>query len=163
MKMLIKRSYCIIFKNTMKCLIIPDKFKGSLTSAEVSNAIVRGLELTQISPLETIVIPASDGGDGFLDLVQQFKKVIRKDILSLNALQQPIESYYLIDERSKTAYVELANTVGLAHISSELLDMEGSSTKGVGIQILDALTSGVKPPFSASSKPRRPNCTATSV
>ena len=144
MKTLIKRSYCIIFKNTMKCLIIPDKFKGSLTAAEVSNAIVRGLQLTQISPLETIVIPASDGGDGFLDLVQLFKKVRRKDILSLNALQQPIESYYLIDESSKTAYVELANTVGLAHISSELLDMEGSSTKGVGIQILDALTSGVK-------------------
>jgi len=128
----------------MKCLIIPDKFKGSLTAAEVSNTIVNGLQLAQISPLETVVIPASDGGDGFLDLVQTFKNVKRKEILSLNALQQPIESYYLIDESSKTAYVELANTVGLAHIPSELLNMEGSSTKGVGIQILDALNSGVK-------------------
>ena len=47
----------------MKILIAPDKFKGSLTADEVTEAISAGI--ASVDPaLVTIPFPLADGGDG---------------------------------------------------------------------------------------------------
>ena len=48
----------------MKVLIVPDKFKGTLTALAASEAIARGWKRAR--PHDTIkLLPMSDGGDGF--------------------------------------------------------------------------------------------------
>ena len=49
----------------MRLLLIPDKFKGSLTAEEVRAAISDGVRAV-FPEADTIGFPASDGGDGFL-------------------------------------------------------------------------------------------------
>jgi Glycerate kinase family len=44
-------------------LLAPDKFKGSLTAAEVAEALAAGM--AEVLPqLETAMLPVADGGDG---------------------------------------------------------------------------------------------------
>ena len=51
----------------MRIVIAPDKFKGSLSSLEVCDALVRGIQ-----PLDNEIIlssfPMADGGDGYFVL-----------------------------------------------------------------------------------------------
>jgi glycerate kinase len=49
---------------TRRVLIVPDKFKGSLSAHEAAGAIARGWAAA--CPEDTLVLlPMSDGGDGF--------------------------------------------------------------------------------------------------
>ena len=50
----------------MKIVVAPDKFKGSLTAAEVAAAIAAGLRAGGPAP-EVVTMPVADGGDGTLD------------------------------------------------------------------------------------------------
>ena len=46
-------------------LIASDKFKGSLTAAEVAAAVAAGLRAAR-PDLEVVIVPVADGGDGTL-------------------------------------------------------------------------------------------------
>src|SRR5580698_10563565 len=48
----------------LRILIVPDKFKGTLTAHAAAGAIARGWHAAR--PLDTLdLLPMSDGGDGF--------------------------------------------------------------------------------------------------
>ena len=84
-------------------LIIPDKFKGSIDAIQVSKAIKNGLAKVYGTEFTSITIPASDGGDGFLDTIFNFKPMEKVSVRSVNAFQVPIDSYYLLDTETNTA------------------------------------------------------------
>ena len=46
-------------------LVAPDKFKGTLTAAEVAAAVAAGL-LRERPDLDVVTVPVADGGDGTL-------------------------------------------------------------------------------------------------
>ena len=46
-----------------RVVLAPDKFKGSLTAAEVAEALAAGM-VDVLPQLETILLPVADGGDG---------------------------------------------------------------------------------------------------
>lgn len=48
---------------TTRVVLAPDKFKGSLTAAEVAEALSAGM-LDVVPGLETVMLPVADGGDG---------------------------------------------------------------------------------------------------
>ena len=48
---------------TTRVVLAPDKFKGSLTAAEVAKALAAGMQ-DVLPGLETIMLPVADGGDG---------------------------------------------------------------------------------------------------
>jgi len=48
-------------------LVAPDKFKGSLTAAEVAGHIAAGLRRAAGGGLTIACVPVADGGDGTLD------------------------------------------------------------------------------------------------
>ena len=57
-----------------RILIAPDSFKGSLSAAEVAEAIAKGFQ--KRGGFETYCIPIADGGEGTLDaLVPREKQV----------------------------------------------------------------------------------------
>ena len=51
----------------MHVLVAPDKFKGSLTAAEVAGHIAAGLRRVAGDGVAIACVPVADGGDGTLD------------------------------------------------------------------------------------------------
>ncbi|MCY4562772.1 MAG: glycerate kinase [Flavobacteriaceae bacterium] len=127
----------------MKYLLLPDKFKNSLTSQEVIDTLRRGIQNVDTRPIIKSV-QVSDGGDGFLEAIYATGDYLWEQLESVNAYGHPIPSAYLSDIENASAYIELANTCGYAPLGNESLDITKSSTQGLGIQIRDALNKGFK-------------------
>lgn len=127
----------------MKLLLIPDKFKGSLTSEEVSKAFMAGVEKAGVK-FTSHYIKASDGGDGFMAAVAHYKACISVEVISENPLGNPIQSYYLYNQESNSAYIELANASGMELLSPEQRNPMLTSTFGTGLQIRDAVEKGIR-------------------
>lgn len=127
----------------MKVLLIPDKFKGSVTADDVITALSQGI-LNAKPETEIFKVMASDGGDGFLDAVQHYMSVDRIEVETIDPLGRPIRAYYLYNESNSTAYVELAKASGIELLSNAELNVMETSTIGTGIQIKDAIKRGSK-------------------
>ena len=130
----------------MKLLLIPDKFKGSLTSEEVSKAFIAGVEKAGVE-FTSHYIKASDGGDGFMNAVAHYKPCVSVQVISENPIGKPIQSYYLYSQESNSAFVELANASGMELLTPEERNPMLTSTFGTGLQIKDAVQKGIKNVF----------------
>lgn len=126
----------------MKVLLIPDKFKGSLTAKQVVKAIQAGLQ-NAVPRAEVHAVLASDGGDGFLNAISQSKRCTVQNIETVNPLGKHISADYLLDTAQKSAYIELAKTSGLELLQEEERNAMDTSTFGTGLQIQHAIESGV--------------------
>lgn len=128
----------------MNVLIIPDKFKGSLTAAEAIEAIRLGL-CDADARIQTHSIKASDGGDGFLDAVCASRDSIRRvPVESVDPLGRPIEAAYGFDEASRTAYIEMAKASGMECLTPGERNPMLTSTDGTGRLIRDAIRRGAE-------------------
>ncbi|WP_430907853.1 glycerate kinase [Maribacter sp. 2-571] len=128
---------------SIRFLLAPDKFKGSLTAMEVVSAVARGLK-TSHGELEVHTISASDGGDGFLTAIAEQLTVERIGTKTVDPLGRTIDTYYLWHAAHKTAYIELANSAGLELLSDTEKSALTTTTKGTGEQIKHALTEGAE-------------------
>ena len=54
----------------LKVLVAPDKFKGTLTAAQAAEAIAQGWKQARPQD-ELVLLPISDGGDGFGEIVSR--------------------------------------------------------------------------------------------
>ena len=98
---------------TRRILIVPDKFKGSLSALEAAGAIARGWAAA--CPDDTLaLLPMSDGGDGFgpvmagaLGLEEQLVEVV-------DAACQARPAAWWFDSEFGQAVVETAQSNGLA-------------------------------------------------
>jgi len=125
----------------MKVLLIPDKFKGSLSAHEVIASITRGVR--KVHPQASInSIVASDGGDGFLDSILENVncEVVKCD--SVDPLGRAIETEYLYNNIDNSAFIELAKASGVALLKASEQDVMQSSTLGTGLLIKDAILKG---------------------
>ncbi len=131
----------------MNILVVPDKFKDSLSAKEVITAITIGIQKHNIDH-NIFSILASDGGDGFLDaLLQVYPTLQTINTKTVNAVGNPIISKYLFDQQNKVAYIELAQSSGLASLASDERDCKITSTFGTGLQIKHAIDKGAKKVF----------------
>jgi glycerate kinase len=119
-------------------VLAPDKFKGSLTAAEVAEALAAGL-VEVLPQLETILLPVADGGDGTVAaaLSAGFDKII---VDAVGPTGEPVRAPYAL--HGDRALVELAAVVGLGMLPNGELDPLGSSTYGLGLVIADAIRRG---------------------
>lgn len=125
----------------MRILIAPDKFKGSLSAMEVCNAIEDGIK--KANPLiETLKHPLADGGEGTLDILQNYFKLETITIQVMNPLFKEIQATYKVSEN--TAYIEMANASGLQLLEENEKNCYYTSTFGTGQLILDAIQKGYK-------------------
>lgn len=122
----------------MKILLIPDSFKGSLSSARLC-AIMKKAALDVMPDAQVTSIPAADGGEGTLD-------VIRNSIGGSFVVHsvtgpcgQPVSARYL--SAGDTAYVELAEAAGLQHRLPGF-SAANTTTFGAGLLIGEALNAG---------------------
>ncbi|MFD0798946.1 glycerate kinase [Maribacter chungangensis] len=127
----------------MKFLLIPDKFKGSLTSEEVARAVQLGIE--KVQPRAAFhSIKASDGGDGFLNAIARYKPYIGIQTVGEDPLGRARLCSYLYNQEESAAYIELANASGLELLSVKERDPMITSTYGTGLQIKDAIEKGAR-------------------
>jgi glycerate 2-kinase len=105
----------------VRILIAPDKFKGSLTAAEVAANLASGLSADHV----VTQLPLADGGDGSIDA----------------AVAGGFARHADVAFDGQTLVVEIANTCGIALLRGEL-DPLGSSTHLLGQALVDALPLG---------------------
>ena len=123
---------------TTRVVLAPDKFTGSLTAAEVAEALSAGM-LDVVPGLETIMLPVADGGDGTVAaaLSAGFDKIM---VDAVGPTGEQVRASYALN--GDLAVVELAAVVGLSMLPGGQFDPLGSSTYGLGLVIADAIRRG---------------------
>jgi len=127
----------------MKVVIAPDKFKGSLSAAEVCIAIERGLK--RINPsIKIISVPMADGGEGTCELLTTHSKGTIVTCSISNPLFRKINTSYGISGDGSTAFIEMASASGLQLLKPEERNPLNTTTYGTGELIAHAIKQGVK-------------------
>ena len=121
----------------MKVLAIIDKFKGTISSKSLGK-ITKDVLTSKNHNVDYYSI--SDGGDGFLESINQNKNLKRKYVYVLDALSNKRKVSYLID--NEKAYIEVAKIIGKN--KDNKLDIYNATTYGVGQVILHAINNKAK-------------------
>jgi len=120
-------------------LIAADKFKGSLTAAEVAAAIGSGLH--RVRPeVPVVVVPVADGGDGTLAaaVAAGYQQV---PVTATGPTGEPVATGYV--RHGDVAVVELADVSGLGCLPDGLAPLRATS-RGTGEVIAAALDEGCR-------------------
>ncbi|MGN9839532.1 glycerate kinase [Nonomuraea sp. H19] len=117
-------------------LVAPDKFKGSLTAAEVARRVSAGLGVP------TVELPVADGGDGTVDAAVAcgFDRVT---IEVTGPTGERIPASYAWQPAAGTAVVELAEASGLRRLPGDHEPLTATSY-GTGELVADAVRRGAK-------------------
>ncbi|MFI7634767.1 glycerate kinase [Nonomuraea sp. NPDC049400] len=117
-------------------LVAPDKFKGSLTAAEVASRVSAGLGVP------TVELPVADGGDGTVDaaVAGGFGRVT---IEVTGPTGERIPASYAWQDTDATAVVELSEASGLRRLPGGHEPLTATSY-GSGELIADAVRRGAK-------------------
>lgn len=127
----------------MKIVIAPDKFKGSLSGPEFCDAVAEGIK--KIIPEVNIVkMPLADGGDGTAEIVGHYLKGERISVVASDPLFRASKCTYLYDNKSLTAYIEMAGISGLQLLNSKERNCMHTTSLGTGELLADALKIGAK-------------------
>lgn len=121
-------------------LIAPDKFKGSLSATEAAAAIAAGIRA--VDPEARLdLCPIADGGEGFLAAVETALGGRRVRCRAVDALERDIDSQYVVVEHGgeRAAVLEMSETAGLGRLGRDERDPLRATTRGVGMQIADAV------------------------
>lgn len=126
---------------TRRVLIVPDKFKGSLSAHEAAGAIARGWAAA--CPDDTLVLlPMSDGGDGFGPVMAGALGFEERLVEVVNAAGQATPATWWLDSESSQAVVETAQSNGLALLPRGQFHPFDLDTRGVGQLLLVAGQAG---------------------
>jgi len=124
-------------------LIIPDKFKGTLTAGAAAEAIARGWQRSR--PHDSLVLlPMSDGGDGFGEVLGQLLGAKIQKVKTVDAAHRPCEASWWWEPQTKTAIIESANVIGLAKLPPGKFHPFELDTFGLGAVVRAAARKGAK-------------------
>lgn len=127
---------------TVRALIAPDKFKGSLAASEVADAVAAGLRSSGAASgsgpiVHCELLPLADGGDGSVDAAVA-SGFSRHNCTVSGPTGQPVQADVAFD--GATAVVEVANTCGLGLLPDGRLAPLEASSRGFGEAVLFALS-----------------------
>ncbi|MDX1314176.1 MAG: glycerate kinase [Eudoraea sp.] len=127
----------------MNILLLPDKFKGSLTAQQLIQSLTNGVKKAVPQASFKHVI-ASDGGDGFLDAIAEYRETEVITTETVDPLGRPITTTMLADPTTGEVYIEMAKASGLVLLSNEERSASKTSTRGTGIQIREGIKQGFR-------------------
>lgn len=121
-----------------RVLVAPDKFKGSLTAAEVADRVATGIRHVA-ADVEVVRLPVADGGEGTLDaaLAAGFGAV---GVRVAGPTGEPVEAVVAV--RDRTAVVELAAASGLSLLPDGVRTALHATSLGTGQLLRAALDAG---------------------
>ncbi|MGC9220992.1 MAG: glycerate kinase [Solirubrobacteraceae bacterium] len=121
-------------------LVAPDKFKGTFTARQVSDALARGLAAGG-QPAE--LCPVADGGEGTLAALAGPLGLELQTTQASDPLGRRIDATFGLG-RGGVAVVEMAAASGLALLDLQQLDALAASTYGTGELIAAAVAAGAR-------------------
>ncbi|MCB5292696.1 glycerate kinase [Arthrobacter sp. SO3] len=126
----------------MTVLIACDKFKGSLTAAEVCASLRAGL-LRARPGLDIVAVPIADGGDGTAAAAVSagYEEI---EVTVSGPTGVPLTAMFALDRPSATAVVEMAQASGLERLPGGVLSPLAASSYGTGELVLAALDAGAR-------------------
>lgn len=126
----------------MKFILIPDSFKGTLSSAQICGIIKEKVDL-HFPGAESVSVPVADGGEGSVDAFITAVGGTKVMVPVKGPYFEDIESYYGLIDNGNTAVIEMAAAAGLPMVEDRK-NPKKTTTYGVGQLILAAAESGVK-------------------
>ncbi len=127
----------------MLVLIAPDKFKGTLTARAAAEAIAQGWR--SVRPADTLeLLPMSDGGDGFGEILSQLLQAEVQTIKTVDAAHRPCTASWWWHAPSRTAIIESAQVVGIARLPAGKYHPFELDTTGLGAVLQAALAQGAR-------------------
>jgi glycerate kinase len=120
-----------------RVLLAPDKFKGTLTAAEVAACLAAGIRARR-PDVQIDTAAVADGGDGLLEACES-AGFVRVAVMAAGPTGTRVRTAYV--RRADEAVVELAAVAGLARLGAERAPMTATS-RGVGEVIAAALDAG---------------------
>lgn len=122
-------------------LIAPDKFKGTLSAAQVAAAVASGLARAGIA---SDLCRVADGGEGTLEVLTDGVEHELLNVPTHDALGRPVEGRVAVLGGGRTAIVETADAIGLSLIAADERDALAASSFGAGELIAAAAKTGVR-------------------
>lgn len=128
--------------NMTSILIAVDKFKGSLSGAELTDAIAEGLRAELGTDAEILTCPIADGGDGTVDAAIS-AGFTERTVEVAGPFGDPVTARYALSDAG-VAVLEVAEACGLWRAEKVGLDTWNATSFGVGEMITDALDAGAR-------------------
>src|SRR5215213_7753767 len=116
---------------SMRILIAPNAFKGSISAFDAAKAIEEGVR--RVMPdADCVLLPVADGGDGTAEVLVHGigGRFITAKVV--NPLGKPISTTFALLSDGVTAMIEMANASGLRLIASEDRNPLITTTYGTG-------------------------------
>jgi glycerate kinase len=127
----------------MRVLIVPDKFKGTLSAPAAAAALAAGWQ--QARPDDSLdLLPMSDGGDGFGETVSTLLGATPQVIRTTDAAHRPCRATWWWNAKTKTAVIESPKVIGLAMLPPEKFHPFALDTFGLGTVLRAASAKGAK-------------------
>ncbi|MBQ3258046.1 MAG: glycerate kinase [Oscillospiraceae bacterium] len=126
----------------MKFLLIPDSFKGTLSSEQICGLLRESIR-AHFPQGDTVSIPVADGGDGSVDAFLTALGGEKRYLTVKNPFFEDMEAYYGLIDSGETAVIEMAACAGLP-LAEGRRDPRITTTYGVGQLMTDAAKQGVK-------------------
>ena len=115
----------------MKVLIATDSFKDAADSFAVCASIKNGW--IKSSPHDEVsCFPLADGGEGLIDILKLYLEMDLVSVVVDDALRRKKEAHFLFSETKKLAVIEIAQAIGLQHLSPSERNPLHTSSYGVG-------------------------------
>lgn len=125
----------------MKVVIAPQSFKGSLSAAEVANAIAEGVG--RAAPESDVtLLPLADGGEGTVDALVTATGGRTMTATVTGPLGETVNAAWGILGDGATAVIEMAAASGIMLVPQERLDPLAATSRGTGELIRAALDAG---------------------
>lgn len=123
-----------------KILLVPDSFKGTLSSRQVCQVMAG--QLRRFFPQAQVKsIPVADGGEGSVEAFLAAAGGERRTRTVTGPFGEPVEAFYGILGDGRTAVIEMAACAGLP-LAEGRLNPERATTYGVGELLLAAKEAG---------------------
>lgn len=124
-----------------RVLVVPDKFKGTLTAGEAAAALAQGWRAARHGD-EVEELPMSDGGDGFCQVTGDLLQAEVRTTKTEDAAHRPLNAEWRWEPRTRTAIVEAARINGLAQLPTGKYHPFELDTFGLGAVLKDAASEG---------------------
>ena len=127
----------------MKFVLIPDSFKGTLSSEQICEIAKEKVE-KHFPGAETACVPVADGGEGSVDAFITALGGSKVTVKVKNPYFEDMDSYYGLINEGKTAVIEMAGAAGITQVPDEKRNPLYTTTYGVGEVIKDAIEKGCR-------------------
>ncbi|MFQ5875190.1 MAG: glycerate kinase, partial [Dehalococcoidia bacterium] len=129
------------YNPTVKIMVAPQAFKGSLGAFQVCDAVRDGIRKV-LPEAEVVISPMADGGDGTLEVLVQGTNGKTVSSRVTGPLGQQVEALWGVLGDGRTAVIEMARASGLVLIPRDEQDPLVTTTYGTGELIRHALEAG---------------------